>query len=462
MKISYEHATTPGWIAIAARSTALIVESKPPDAVGQTSTTGGPGATGQFSSTAFEAAKSPAGFQAVLDLLMTNGLASTPSFVLVDWADTHQTRIIVRGPVAVTVTDASGATELSGAGISTWTERVVDGLRELTFRETVSSDAAQTTALALPLESGAVAVSSVRFRSAPEPAAPGIEVPEAEVSEVSEPAEMSEPAEPAEPAESLGTAESTIVLPDLFSSSGLDETIVATHLEDLDGPDGQSDVSPEPEAPTEAQGYDYLFGETMFRSVSDAAVRIDPEPEFGEEPPSDPDAETDSAGDHDGQTIMTSDLAKLRGRRRAAESADGTGSDISTPAAPTPAPPPPAAPTVVLRLSTGAIEPLDRPILLGRGPSINQVSGAALPRLVTVGSPEQDISRTHARFALEGGTVVVTDLHSRNGTVIILPGKSPQKLRAGEPTTVLLGTVVDFGSGLSLEITTNDPTPGSN
>ena len=47
-----------------------------------------------------------------------------------------------------------------------------------------------------------------------------------------------------------------------------------------------------------------------------------------------------------------------------------------------------------------------------------------------VGTADQDISRTHARVALEGGTVVVTDLHSRNGTLVALPGKEPQKLRA--------------------------------
>ena len=50
------------------------------------------------------------------------------------------------------------------------------------------------------------------------------------------------------------------------------------------------------------------------------------------------------------------------------------------------------------------------------------------------------------------GTVVVTDLHSRNGTLIALPGKSPQKLRAGEPTSVIAGTVIDLGSGVTLGV----------
>ena len=53
---------------------------------------------------------------------------------------------------------------------------------------------------------------------------------------------------------------------------------------------------------------------------------------------------------------------------------------------------------------------------------------------------------------MEGETVVVTDLHSRNGTVIVLPGKPPQKLRGGESTSVIVGTVVDLGGGVTLSV----------
>jgi hypothetical protein len=47
---------------------------------------------------------------------------------------------------------------------------------------------------------------------------------------------------------------------------------------------------------------------------------------------------------------------------------------------------------------------------------------------------------------------VVTDLHSKNGTSVLLPGKSAQKLRPGEPTSVIVGTVVDLGGGLTLTV----------
>jgi pSer/pThr/pTyr-binding forkhead associated (FHA) protein len=67
-------------------------------------------------------------------------------------------------------------------------------------------------------------------------------------------------------------------------------------------------------------------------------------------------------------------------------------------------------------------------------------------------TPNQDISRTHAQIAFEGGTVVVTDLHSSNGTFVAVPGRSPQKLRAGEPTPVVVDTVIDLGDGATLTV----------
>jgi len=109
------------------------------------------------------------------------------------------------------------------------------------------------------------------------------------------------------------------------------------------------------------------------------------------------------------------------------------------------------APTYHLELSGGGTEPLASTVLVGRAPSVSKISGGQIPRLVTL-TGSDDISRNHAQFSVEGDTVVVTDLHSRNGTSIILPGRSPQLLRAGEPTSVLVGTVVDLGGGVTLTV----------
>ena len=222
------------------------------------------------------------------------------------------------------------------------------------------------------------------------------------------------------------------------------------------------------DAPHETTGYDHLFGATMMRSVEDAAAR--PPAEEGEAsaeaapvtvvppaplavaPPAL--AQTgDGLGDHDGLTVMSGDLRALR----------DTAASSPQPAAPQPAaattePPtaePPAAPVeagFVLQLPDGAAEPIDGMVVVGRAPSVSKMGGGRVPRLVTVDSVEHDISRNHVQLTIEGGTVVVTDLHSRNGTLIALPGKSPQKLRAGEPTSVIAGTVIDLGSGVTLGV----------
>jgi len=166
--------------------------------------------------------------------------------------------------------------------------------------------------------------------------------------------------------------------------------------------------------------------------VQDAAVRPEEPVEEGTEVSVD----TADEGDHDGSTVLASSITRTRGGRRPRGDA----------------PAPPAAPSVVVVLPNGTREPLDQAIVVGRSPSVSNVPAGQLPRLVTVTGGDQDISRSHVRFALEGGTVVVTDLHSRNGTTIVLPGGEKQKLRGGEPTPVIVGTSVDLGGGIELSI----------
>jgi hypothetical protein len=179
-----------------------------------------------------------------------------------------------------------------------------------------------------------------------------------------------------------------------------------------------------PARDAEPGGYDHLFGETMYRSVEGAAIRAEPEA-------ADPDDRIDD------RTIVAADLAAARARRRTARRTRQ---------------PEPAAPRLHLDLSTGGREVLDRPLIIGRAPQSERVSDGNVPRLVSMTTPNQDISRTHVRVAVEGGTVVVTDLHSRNGTMVQLPGKAPQQLRAGEPTPVTIGTVIDLGDGATLTV----------
>ncbi|KRF30824.1 FHA domain-containing protein [Yonghaparkia sp. Soil809] len=150
-----------------------------------------------------------------------------------------------------------------------------------------------------------------------------------------------------------------------------------------------------------------LFEETVVRTPAEAAL----------------------VGDHDGLTVVGREIPGFAERERVI---------------PPPAAAAAAAPRYVVEVDSGQIEPLTGPVVVGRAPIAAKVSSGAVPRLVVI-PDNPDISRTHVRIALEGDTVVVTDLHSRNGTTLRMPGKPPQLLRAGEATPVLEGTVIDLG-----------------
>jgi hypothetical protein len=106
----------------------------------------------------------------------------------------------------------------------------------------------------------------------------------------------------------------------------------------------------------------------------------------------------------------------------------------------------------VLRASDGSTAELDRPVLIGRAPSGDR-SGSRAPRLMTVPSPNYDISRTHLEVAPEDWQIVVTDLNSTNGTVLVRPGAvDRQQLAPGEPVHVQLGSVMEIGDGVSVLI----------
>ena len=380
-----------GWLAIAAGTRLLVVPELDDVAAAWAALTG------------------PDGFQAALDRLTSRGLGATPPFALIEWEPGVDARIILRGDATIAVTDAGGEQQLTAAGVSTWVERILPGITALTI---VVPGAVPVGEHTLPLALGAGLVASVSTAGAAASGAPAA-VDAAASSPQSPPrAPAPEPATqrptPAEPTPPQPLEEATVVV-------GIDES--------------SGIVPPAPQPAEDEQGYDYLFGDTMYRSVSDAAVVA-------------PDAEGESVeapGDHDGHTVLTSDLARVRGQRK------------SRTAPPRPDPQPATRFALVVS-TTGAREPLTGSVLVGRSPSVSKVTGGGIPRLLTLGNGDQDISRNHAQISVEGGTAVVTDLHSKNGTAIILPGKDSQRLRAGEPTAVIPGTVIDLGGGITLTL----------
>ncbi|PQZ70226.1 hypothetical protein CQ031_19675 [Microbacterium sp. MYb40] len=148
-------------------------------------------------------------------------------------------------------------------------------------------------------------------------------------------------------------------------------------------------------------------------------------------------------GDHDGATVSAADLRALRQQPPAANDAPTEVLDVA-PAAVA------AASVGRIRLSTGQVASLDRTVIIGRRPRSTRASGANLPHLIAVESPQQDISRSHLEVRPEGDTVVVIDLHTTNGSTLLRPGADPVRLHPGEQTLVLSGDVVDLGDGVTV------------
>lgn len=325
----------------------------------------------------------------LLDELTRGGISAAPGFALVDEASGSR-RLLVRGAVRVEV--AGSAEVIDGAEATAWVEKVVPGSEAIRFH--LASGAAE--GRLWPILAGVV---------------------HADVWEVIDPAAEPKP-EPKPKPQPNAKPEPQVV----SEQTRLSQTISA--IEKTEG--APSDAERAGGAATADSDYDHLFGMTVVRKVEDAAVR-------------EAEAEAEASAPLEDRTKVATDLAERRALRRAAKAAGVAAA-------------PAEAPRHWLELSTGGREALDGVVIVGRAPTASRVLGGNIPRLVTMNTPNQDISRTHAQIAIEGGTVLVTDLHSSNGTFVTLPGRTPQKLRAGEPTPVVVDTVIDLGDGATLTV----------
>ena len=95
---------------------------------------------------------------------------------------------------------------------------------------------------------------------------------------------------------------------------------------------------------------------------------------------------------------------------------------------------------------------LDAPCYVGRNPSAPRVVSGLPPRLIRVPSPLREVSGSHVEVRQLGSTVIVTDLKSTNGSIVMVPGSVPRKLRQGESVVVSPGTLVDIGDDNILQI----------
>ena len=454
-------ATTPGgWVVVAAPGCALLLDTR----------VGAPVGTRRL----LDALRADDPIPAALDLLAAGGFGAMPEFALIEYRG-HSGHYVVRGAVALEFDGPDGPRSASGEGVTTWSEHLVSGIDRFAVHAgdaaSGASGAGDAGTARLPLIEGAVWASAIEWGAGPddEPAVRHARTADAgagatgtadvtvaagpEAGAAGSPTQLAPAAPPTRPSE-------------VPHETLLPEATVA----------GAGSVGAGAELDEGTTGYDHLFGITVMKNVEAAAVRpVDENDDDDAAPPAQAGAQQagaaraggpsggaaqaaaasddDQAGDHDGLTMMSSEIAELRRRaatapgdaaRASAPENDGANYADTDAGADEPA--------FRLELSDGRSEALDRPVIVGRAPSANKVSGAELPRLLTVGASDPDISRNHVRFTVEGGTVVITDLHSRNGTTVTLPGRTPQKLREGEPTSALAGTVVDLGGGIRITV----------
>jgi hypothetical protein len=112
--------------------------------------------------------------------------------------------------------------------------------------------------------------------------------------------------------------------------------------------------------------------------------------------------------------------------------------------------------SIAIRIGDEDPIPLARPVVIGRRPSTPRILAGAQPRLVAVPSPTRAVSSTHLEIRMEGSVIVVTDLRSTNGSLVLLESGAPRRLRPGESIVVTGGTRIDIGDGTIVEIIAAD------
>ncbi|CAN5414897.1 hypothetical protein BH11ACT1_BH11ACT1_21020 [soil metagenome] len=387
-----------------------------------------PSTTSDVVRAVWDAVPAQGGLADQLEALLTGGIARLQPFALVDLAD-GRVHAALRGGVEIEVRGTDGTRVLSAGEVTTWSERVAEGADEVTIRVVGTP---WTTDLALPVVSGVVRASVVRVPlGARDAAAAAV------------PVAVAEPAVPDDAVEDEIDEVPVEALVEVADEAP-DDALTVLDVESLPSyvslPAARALIDHVPAAVDPSES---------LRRELDAAWNLTGSSEAEAEPALDSGSlgmveDTVIPDDHDGMTILSSDLQTIRHQLPS-----WAGDEVPGPfrvAAPQLAPP------AKLVLSTGQVVSVDRSVLLGRAPQVSRVTNRDLPRLVTLPSPQQDISRTHAEVRADGDDVLVTDLHSTNGTLVTRPGDSARQLAPGEATVIEHGEVVDLGDGVTFTV----------
>ena len=325
------------------------------------------------------------------------GLDTMPSFGALFWSSDGM-RSLVRGSVSV-VDPASRQVVASGAGIQTWSEVGLDDLSTVLV-QTGAAEPSSPDVLRLPLAVGAVRASTVLLDAR-------------EQARLRSPQLDTEP--DARPVEPLGS-------PDEASP---DDELASTEL------------LLEPANPADAGGPTPVDPAQQAMEIADTEL-VPVAAELGSvpAPPAPPPGPTVEALVCPHGHPNPPDAARCQDCGVAI--ADRRTRTVAQPV------------LAVLRVTDGSEAPVDRTVLVGRAPAER---GPGPVRLLTVPSPSHDISRTHLQVAIEDWQVLVTDLHSTNGTLLVDPtGTSRRSLPPGQPVAVELGSVLELADGVAVTI----------
>jgi FHA domain len=365
-----------------------------------------------------------------------------PSLAAFFWTEDGM-RSLIRGDISV-IDLATGKVVADGEGIQTWSEVGLAGIHHIRVDVPHQGDA---TLLELPLVVGAVRASSITLDAS-------------EQAQVSSPQSVPEDVVPSERPQSTIESEST-----------------TEPLPDADGPSAEpAGEGAEAEKPVERTAE---LSAAEIAAIASAETELLPSPFQESKSPAEPGAGASQQLEAAVAPQLSEDPGDLFARAMAPSSEDSPAeADIQDSAilavlCPNGHASPPSATScricggpvatqgpqfvaypilAVLRASNGTSAELDRPVLIGRAPSMDRSSSRA-PRLMTVPSPNHDISRTHLEVAPDDWQIVVTDLNSTNGTILVRPGGGePQQLTPGEPVPVPVGSVMELGDGVSVLI----------
>lgn len=470
--MSAEHRYGPGgWSAVLQSGAALLVDpSLPVDRL----------------LAVWDLLRDGAAVEQVLDVLTERGLGAMPGFALVA-TQAAGLRVVTRRPAAVELVGSDGSVRRVEGAASTW----LDELHPPAVQARLLGSGGSGPDCPLPCVAGVLAAEAICWLPgavpAPAPAqrsVPSPALPERSVHDRSVPAVVT-------PAASLP------VMPDPEATLGLPDTLTER-------------PSREPEVLDLAQsmGFDALFGATRAMSVELAAVRdqedldLDRNPAAGTGsglidavpwaappvgPPGVPAAAPSGAPADGDRTVTMAELVRL-GVLPASRVPFGSGMPAA-PADPGPRgalvlaircpaghPNPPQSdrcrnceapveyrdpetvvrPTLgVLRFSTGQVVPLDQPVLVGRAPTVERSPGTELPVPVRIQDRGEDLSRNHVEIRIEGWQAFAVDLNSRNGTVVMVPGRKPQALDPLAPFPLPPGARVALSDQVSFSYEVN-------